>query len=74
MFHYRRKWLLKATSDQMDRTVANLKVARQLDLPPLLAMPLRVMASMVAISVQLDAHVPVRPLAIDLLPGFAEAA
>jgi hypothetical protein len=31
------------------------------------------MASMVAISVQLDAHVPVRPLALELLPGFAEA-
>jgi predicted unusual protein kinase regulating ubiquinone biosynthesis (AarF/ABC1/UbiB family) len=74
MFHYRRRWLLKATSDQMDRTVANLRIARQLDLPPMLAMPLRVMASMVAISVQLDAHVPVRPLALDLLPGFAEAA
>ena len=42
------------------------------DLPAKLAIPLRVIASIVAISAQLDAHVPVRALAEQLIPGFAD--
>jgi hypothetical protein len=45
-----------------------------MDLPAKLAIPLRVIASIVAISCQLDAHVPVRALAAELIPGFADEA
>ena len=48
-----------------------IKTARQMDLPAKLAIPLRVIASTVAISAQLDAHVPVRAMAEELIPGFA---
>jgi len=37
-----------------------------------LAIPLRVIASTVAISAQLDCHVPVREMAEKLIPGYAE--
>jgi hypothetical protein len=33
---------------------------------------MRVIASIVAISCQLDAHVPVRQIADELVPGFAD--
>jgi predicted unusual protein kinase regulating ubiquinone biosynthesis (AarF/ABC1/UbiB family) len=72
VFHYTRKWLQKMTAVQMDRSVAQIRTARQLDLPPKLAIPMRVVASIVAISCQLDAHVPVRAIARELVPGFAE--
>ena len=54
--------------------VAQIKAARQMDLPAKLAIPLRVIASNVAIACQLDAHIPVRRLATELIPGFAEQA
>ena len=74
VFHYTRKWLRKMTAVNMDRSVAQIKTARQLDLPVKLAMPMRVIASTVAISCQLDAHVPVKALATELIPGFVDAA
>ncbi|CNI63877.1 ABC transporter ATP-binding protein [Mycobacterium tuberculosis] len=52
--------------------MAQLKAARQMDLPPKLIIPMRVIASVSAILCQLDAHVPIRRLMIDLVPGFAE--
>lgn len=72
VFHYTRKWLQRMAGVQMDRSVAQIKTARQLDLPPKLAIPLRVIAATVAISCQLDAHVPVKAIAEELVPGFAE--
>jgi predicted unusual protein kinase regulating ubiquinone biosynthesis (AarF/ABC1/UbiB family) len=72
VFHYTRKWLQKMTSVQMDRSVAQIKTARQLDLPAKLAIPMRVIASTVAISAQLDAHVPVKAIVTQYLTGFAE--
>lgn len=74
VFHYTRKWLQRMTAVNMDRSVQQIKTARQLDLPAKLAIPLRVIASAVAICAQLDAHVPVRALATELVPGFAEPA
>jgi predicted unusual protein kinase regulating ubiquinone biosynthesis (AarF/ABC1/UbiB family) len=74
VFHYTRKWLQKMTAVNMDRSVAQIKTARQMDIPPKLAIPMRVIASIVAISCQLDAHVPVRAIAAELVPGFADEA
>ena len=74
VFHYTRKWLQKMTAISMDRSVAQIKTARQLDIPVKLALPMRVIASNVAISCQLDAHIPTRALATQLIPGYAEAA
>jgi predicted unusual protein kinase regulating ubiquinone biosynthesis (AarF/ABC1/UbiB family) len=74
VFHYTRKWLQKMTAVNMDRSVAQIRTARQLDIPVKLAIPMRVIASIVAISCQLDAHVPVRAIAAELVPGFAEQA
>jgi len=74
VFHYTRKWLQKMTAVNMDRSVAQIRTARQMDLPAKLAIPMRVIASIVAISCQLDAHVPVRSIAAELVPGFAEEA
>lgn len=74
VFHYTRKWLQRMTAVNMDRSVQQIKTARQLDLPAKLAIPLRVIASVVAICAQLDAHVPVQALALELTPGFAETA
>jgi hypothetical protein len=56
----------------MERAPQNIKMARRLDLPAQLAIPLRVIASNVAISCQLDCHVPVAEMAERLIPGFAE--
>jgi predicted unusual protein kinase regulating ubiquinone biosynthesis (AarF/ABC1/UbiB family) len=72
VFHYTRKWLQKATVRQIDRSVTQIKTARQMDLPPKLAIPLRVIASVAAILCHLDAHVPVKALSEELIPGFAE--
>ncbi len=72
VFHYTRKWLQKMTISHMDPSVAQIKTARQMDLPPKLAIPLRVVASVAAILCQLDAHVPIRALSEELIPGFAE--
>ena len=72
VFHYTRKWLQKMAAVNMAGSVEQIKTARQMDLPAKLAIPLRVIASIVAISAQLDAHVPVRALAEQLIPGFAD--
>ena len=74
VFHYTRKWLQRMTAVNMDRSVAQIKTARQMDIPPKLAIPMRVIASVVAISCQLDAHVPVKAIATELIPGFREDA
>lgn len=71
VFHYTRKWLQRMTAKNMDISVDQLKAARQMDIPPKLAIPMRVIASNVAISCQLDAHVPTKALATELIPGFA---
>ena len=72
VFHYTRKWLQKHAASNMERAPQQLKMARQMDLPVQLAIPLRVIASNVAISCQLDCHVPVREMAEQLIPGYAE--
>ncbi len=72
VFHYTRKWLQKMAAVNMAGSVEQIKTARQMDLPAKLAIPLRVIASVVAISAQLDAHVPVQALAEQLIPGFAD--
>ena len=71
VFHYHRKWLQKMATVDMDRAAGQIKAARQMDLPPKLAIPMRVIASIVAISCQLDAHVPVRSIAERFVPGFS---
>jgi predicted unusual protein kinase regulating ubiquinone biosynthesis (AarF/ABC1/UbiB family) len=71
VFHYRRKWLQKMTALNIDRAAGQIKAARQMDIPPRLAIPMRVIASVVAISCQLDAHVPTRRIADEMVPGFA---
>lgn len=72
VFHYTRKWLQKMTYSQIDRSVSQIRTARQMDLPPKLAIPMRVIASVTAILCQLDAHVPIKSLSEELIPGFAE--
>jgi predicted unusual protein kinase regulating ubiquinone biosynthesis (AarF/ABC1/UbiB family) len=74
VFHFTRRWLQRMTAVQMDRSVAQIRTARQLDLPPKLALPLRVIASCVAIAAQLDAHVRLKEIVLQYLPGFAERA
>jgi predicted unusual protein kinase regulating ubiquinone biosynthesis (AarF/ABC1/UbiB family) len=73
-FHFTRKWLQRIAAQNIDRSVAQIRTARQMDLPAKLAIPLRVIASSVAISCQLDAHVPVRAIAVELVPGFTDEA
>ncbi len=70
VFHYTRKWLQSTMATQMEVSVSQMKTARQMDLPPKLAIPLRVIASVSAILCQLDAHVPIKELSQDLIPGF----
>ena len=72
VFHYTRKWLQRITTSHIDRSVSQIKTARQMDLPPKLALPMRVIASVSAILCQLDAHVPIKALSEELIPGFAE--
>ena len=74
VFHFTRRWLQRIAAAQMDRSVAQIKTARQLDVPPKLAIPMRVIASNVAICCQLDAHVPIKAIALQYIPGFAEPA
>jgi predicted unusual protein kinase regulating ubiquinone biosynthesis (AarF/ABC1/UbiB family) len=71
VFHYTRKWLQRHAASNMERAPQQLKMARQMDLPASLAIPLRVIGSTVAISCQLDCHVPVQAMALELIPGFA---
>ena len=70
-FHYSRKWLQRMTALNFERAPGQIKTVRQMDIPPKLAIPMRVIASIVAISCQLDAHVPVRRIAEELVPGFS---
>ena len=72
VFHYTRKWIQKHAQSNMERAPQQLKMARQMDLPAALAIPLRVIASTVAISCQLDCHVPVAAMSEEFVPGFAE--
>jgi predicted unusual protein kinase regulating ubiquinone biosynthesis (AarF/ABC1/UbiB family) len=72
VFHYTRKWLQRMTARQIDQSVTQIKTVRQLDLPAKLAIPMRVIASVGAILCQLDAHVPMKALSEELIPGFAE--
>jgi predicted unusual protein kinase regulating ubiquinone biosynthesis (AarF/ABC1/UbiB family) len=72
VFHYTRKWLQRMTARQIDQSVTQIKTVRQLDLPAKLAIPMRVIASVGAILCQLDAHVPMKALSHELIPGFAE--
>ncbi|MDI3314889.1 MAG: AarF/UbiB family protein [Mycobacterium sp.] len=72
VFHYTRAWLQRITTRHLDRSVAQIRTARRLDLPAKLAIPLRVIASVGAILCQLDAHVPIKALSEELVPGFAE--
>ena len=75
VFHYTRKWLQKMAASNMDNLSAEaIRTARAMDLPANLAIPMRVIASVVAISCQLDAHIPTKALALELIPGFAEVA
>jgi len=74
VFHFTRRWLQKMTAAQIDRSVAQIRTARQLDVPPKLAIPMRVIASNVAISCQLDAHVPIKAIALQYIPGCVEPA
>lgn len=74
VFHYTRRWLQKMAAANMAVSSQQIKTARAMDLPAKLAIPLRVIASTVAISCQLDAHVPTQALAARLVPGFADAS
>lgn len=74
VFHYTRKWLQKMAAVNMDRSVQQIKTVRQMDVPAKLAIPMRVIASNVAISCQLDAYIPTKALATELIPGFADDA
>jgi predicted unusual protein kinase regulating ubiquinone biosynthesis (AarF/ABC1/UbiB family) len=71
VFHYTRKWLQRHAQSNMERAPQQIKLARQMDLPAQLAIPLRVIGSTVAISCQLDCHVPVAAMAEEFIPGFA---
>ena len=71
VFHYTRKWLQKMAAANMEISAETIKTARQMDIPAKLAIPMRVIASIVAISCQLDAHIPTKELAMELIPGFA---
>jgi predicted unusual protein kinase regulating ubiquinone biosynthesis (AarF/ABC1/UbiB family) len=72
VFHYTRKWLQRMTARQIDHSATQIKTVRQMDLPAKLAIPMRVIASVAAILCQLDAHVPMKALSEELIPGFAE--
>jgi predicted unusual protein kinase regulating ubiquinone biosynthesis (AarF/ABC1/UbiB family) len=72
VFHYTRKWLQRMAARNVDNISADtIRTARQMDIPAKLAIPMRVIASNVAISCQLDAHIPTKALATELIPGFA---
>lgn len=72
VFHYTRRWLQKRAGEQMDRSVAQIMTARQMDLPRRLTIPMRVIASVTAILCQLDAHVPIKAMIEEMVPGFSD--
>jgi hypothetical protein len=65
---------MTAMNMKPDRAAGQIRAARQMDVPAKLAIPLRVIASNVAIACQLDANIPVKALAAELIPGFADEA
>ena len=71
VFHYTRKWLQRMTNRQLNQGVAQIKTARQMDLPPKLALPMRVIAS-VARSCVSSMHMCRSRLSEELIPGFAD--
>jgi predicted unusual protein kinase regulating ubiquinone biosynthesis (AarF/ABC1/UbiB family) len=71
VFHYTRKWLQKMATIDFDRAPGQIKTVRQMSIPPKLAIPMRVTASVVAICCQLDANVPFRRILEEYVPGFA---
>ncbi len=75
VFHYTRKWLQRMTAMNMDRLGARRsRPPDRWTSRPSWRSRMRVIASNVAISCQLDAYVPVRALAAELVPGFADEA
>jgi predicted unusual protein kinase regulating ubiquinone biosynthesis (AarF/ABC1/UbiB family) len=72
VFHYTRKWLQRMSAIELDKSVSQIRTARQMDLPPKLVIPMRVIMSVAAILCQLDARVPIKALSEELVPGFAE--
>ncbi|MCV7193162.1 macrolide-binding ATPase MABP-1 [Mycolicibacterium brumae] len=71
-FHYTRKWLQRMAAVDFERAPGQIRTARQLAVPPKMAIPMRVIGSCVAIACQLDAYVPLRSIADELVPGFAD--
>lgn len=71
VFHYTRDWLQEVASRSIGLSAEQIKIARQLDLPSRLAIPMRVISSTVAIACQLDARVPTRDLYRQFIPGFS---
>ena len=63
VFHYTRKWLQRMAARNMDISADSIRAARQMDIPAKLAIPMRVIASNVAISCQLNPHIPTTPIA-----------
>ena len=74
VFHYTRKWLQRMTALNLADGRRPDQGGRQMDIPPKLAIPMRVIASIVAISCQLDAHVPVRRSPRNWCPASPTAA
>lgn len=70
VFHYTREWFQQIAARNIGLSVDQIKVVRQLDIPPRLAIPFRVITSTIAIACQLDAHVPTKAITEELLPGF----
>ena len=67
----RLKRSLEDAALEFEKAAGQIKAARQMDIPPKMAIPMRVLASIVAISCQLDAHVATRRIADEMVPGFA---
>jgi hypothetical protein len=62
----------RMTGKPKDEVTAELtdKAARQIGIPAKLAIPLRVIASTIAIACQLYAHIPTKSLTTEMIPGF----
>ena len=69
-FHYTRPWLQEVAARSIGLSTDQIKTVRQMDIPARLAIPMRVISSTVAIACQLDAHVPVKSLYPEFIPGF----
>ena len=71
VFHYTRPWLQEVAASSIGLSADQIRIARQLDIPARLAVPMRVISSTIAIACQLSAHVPLKSLYADLIPGFS---